>query len=159
MPQDVLQSIENRILLLLSRVSFARLGIFAHPRYLYGMNTEIRDIRPANIAALLSTYIHNPRNIQYLHLSLTRIQRTQHARRIGRPAKNLEHPACSWLNARAFSIERVQETPDEERESISRRKSKTTTAAANRGVDADAPRGENEDQKKEERKRRGAQNT
>ena len=35
-----------------------------------------------------------------------------------------------------------------ERESISQRKSKTTEAVANRGVDADAPRGENEDQKK-----------
>ena len=45
MPQDILQSIENRILLLLSRVSFARLGIFAHLRDLCGINAEIRDIR------------------------------------------------------------------------------------------------------------------
>jgi hypothetical protein len=49
-------------------------------------------------------------------------------------------------------------TPFYERTTISQRKSKTTEAVANRGVDADAPRGENEDQKKEERKRRGAQN-
>ena len=34
-------------------------------------------------------------------------------------------------------------------------KSKTTEAVANRGVDADAPRGENEDQKKEENSNRG----
>ena len=39
-----------------------------------------------------------------------------------------------------------------ERTTISQKKSKTTEAVANRGVDADAPRGENEDQKKEERK-------
>ena len=37
---------------------------------------------------------------------------------------------------------------ESERESISQSKSKTTEAVANRGVDADAPRGENEDQKK-----------
>ena len=37
-----------------------------------------------------------------------------------------------------------------ERESISQKKSKTTEAVANRGVDADAPRGEDEDQKKED---------
>ena len=43
-----------------------------------------------------------------------------------------------------------------ERTAISQKKSKTTEAVANRGVDADAPRGENEDQKKEERKRRDA---
>ena len=36
-----------------------------------------------------------------------------------------------------------------ERTTISQKKSKTTEAVANRGVDADAPRGENEDQKKE----------
>ena len=34
-----------------------------------------------------------------------------------------------------------------ERATISRRKSQTTEAVANRGVDADAPRGENKDQK------------
>ena len=60
MPQDVLQSVENRILLLLSRISFARLGIFAHLRDLYGIHAEIRDIRLANIAAILSTYIYSP---------------------------------------------------------------------------------------------------
>ena len=37
-----------------------------------------------------------------------------------------------------------------ERTTIIQRKSKTTEAVANRGVDADAPRGENEVQKKEE---------
>ena len=42
-----------------------------------------------------------------------------------------------------------------ERTTISQRKSKTTEAVANRGVDADAPRGENEDQKKEENSNRG----
>ena len=36
---------------------------------------------------------------------------------------------------------------------ISQKKSKTTEAVANRGVDADAPRGENEDQKKRRRKK------
>ena len=113
MPQDVLQSIENRILLFLSRVSFTRLGLFAHLRDLYGINAEIRDLRLANLAAVLSTYIHNPRNVHYLHLSLTRIQRMHPARRFGRPATHLEHPACSWLSARAYFIERVQETPDE----------------------------------------------
>ena len=35
------------------------------------------------------------------------------ARRFGRPATHLDHPACSWLSARAYFIERVQETPDE----------------------------------------------
>ena len=35
-----------------------------------------------------------------------------------------------------------------ERTTISQRKSKTTKAVANRGVDTDAPRGEHEDQKK-----------
>ena len=35
-----------------------------------------------------------------------------------------------------------------ERTTISQKKSKTTEAVANRGVDTDAPRGENEDQKK-----------
>ena len=76
MPQDVLQSVENRILLFLSRISFARLGIFAHLRDLYGIHAEIRDIRLANTAAILSTYIHNPRNVHYLHLSRDRIDRT-----------------------------------------------------------------------------------
>ena len=52
-----------------------------------------------------------------------------------------------------------------ERTTRSQRKSKTTEAVANRGVDADAPRGENEDLRKErktsrtdvysERKRKG----
>ena len=37
-----------------------------------------------------------------------------------------------------------------ERTTISQMKSKTTKAVANRGVDTDAPRGENEDQKKKE---------
>ena len=40
-----------------------------------------------------------------------------------------------------------------ERTTISQRKSKTTKAVANRGVDADAPRGENEDQKEKRRKK------
>ena len=101
MPQDIPQAIENRILLFLSRVSFARLGIFAQLRDLYGMHAEIRDIRLANIAAILSTYIHNPRNVHYLHLSLARIDRTHPVRRFGRPATHLEHLACSWLSARA----------------------------------------------------------
>ena len=39
-----------------------------------------------------------------------------------------------------------------ERTTISQRKSKTTKAVANRGVDTDAPRGENEDQKKGRKK-------
>ena len=54
---------------------------------------------------------------------------------------------------------------DIERTTISQKKSKTTEAVANRGVDTDAPRGENEDLRKErktsrtdvysERKRKG----
>ena len=39
-----------------------------------------------------------------------------------------------------------------ERTTISQKKSKTTEAVANRGVDTDAPRGENEDQKKGRKK-------
>ena len=39
-----------------------------------------------------------------------------------------------------------------QRTTISQRKAKTAEAVANRGVDADAPRGENEDQRKEEKK-------
>ena len=41
----------------------------------------------------------------------------------------------------------------DERTTISQKKSKTTEAVANRRVDADAPRGENEDQKKRRRKK------
>jgi len=40
----------------------------------------------------------------------------------------------------------IKRTPIE-RTTISQKKSKTTEAVANRGVDTDAPRGENEDQK------------
>lgn len=39
-----------------------------------------------------------------------------------------------------------------ERTTISQKKSKTTEAVANRGVDTDAPRGENGDQKKGRKK-------
>ena len=42
-------------------------------------------------------------------------------------------------------------TSEMERTTISRRKSKTTEAVANRGVDADAPRGENEDLRKKKK--------
>ena len=40
----------------------------------------------------------------------------------------------------------------DERTTISQKKSKTTEAVANRGVDTDAPRGENGDQKKGRKK-------
>ena len=65
-----------------------------------------------------------------------------------------------WKGEMKIKHPRVTKVLDNlERENISPRKSKTTEAVANRGVDADAPRGEDEDQKKEDWKRRSAQNT
>ena len=92
MPKDVLQSVENRLLLFLSRVSFARLGIFAHLRDLYGIHSEIRDIRLANIAAILSTYIHSPRNVHLISPSTASTARTLRAVSAARPLTSTTQP-------------------------------------------------------------------
>ena len=111
MPEAILQSIETRILSFLSRVPFARLGIFAHLKRLYGINAETRDLRLSNIAAVLSTYVCNPRNTSHLHNSLLRIFNAHPGHRFGRPAAHLEHPACSWQCAREYFLERVGDCP------------------------------------------------
>lgn len=67
MPEAILQSIETRILSFLSRVPFARLGIFAHLKRLYGINAETRDFCISNIAAVFSTYVCNQRNTSHFH--------------------------------------------------------------------------------------------
>ena len=66
MRTKLLVSIENQISSFLSRVSFVRLGLFAQLRKLYGIKTAFRDLRVDNIAAVPSTYVHNPRNSQQL---------------------------------------------------------------------------------------------
>ena len=131
MPTRILQQIENRVLSFLSKVPFTRLGLLAHLKKLYGINSEIRDLRLSNVSALLSTYIHNPRNHQHLRSSLQRFADAHyrpgaHARPLGRPAARLDHPTCAWQCARSYFDVVVGQCPNElyERElpSASRRR-------------------------------------
>ena len=72
----------------------------------------------------------------------------------------LRHHNFSWsrpIFLNVYSFFNTSRFPElfpsmSERESRSQRKSKITEAVANRGVDADAPRWENEDQKKKRKK-------
>ena len=57
MPTHLLRSVESQVLSFISRVPFTRLGIFAHVKRLYGITTELRDLRLLNVSALLATYV------------------------------------------------------------------------------------------------------
>ena len=74
MPTHLLRSVESQVLSFISRVPFTRLGIFAHVKRLYGITTELRDLRLLNVSALLATYVQNPRNESQLRESLRRIR-------------------------------------------------------------------------------------
>ena len=117
MPTRILQNIENQVLSFLSRIPFARLGIFAQFRKLYGINTAFRDLRLSNIAEILSTYIHKAYNVDCLEKSLQNIQESLppggYAHLPRRPPARLEHPTYSWLCARSFFVNSVGQAPDE----------------------------------------------
>ena len=118
MPTRILQQIENRVLSFLSKVPFTRLGLLAHLKKLYGINSEIRDLRLSNVSAVLSTYIHNPRNHQHLRSSLQRFADAHYrpgaqARPLGRPAARLDHPTCAWQCARSYFDVVVGQCPNE----------------------------------------------
>ena len=117
MPTRILHNIENQVLSFLSRIPFARLGIFAHARKLYGINTAFRDLRLSNISAILSTYIHKPYNVDCLAASLRNVRASLppggYAHVPGRPPPRLEHPTYSWLCARSFFVNSVGQAPDE----------------------------------------------
>ena len=102
----------------LSKVPFTRLGLLAHLKQIYGINSEIRDLRLSNVSAVLSTYIHNPRNYHHLRSSLQRFsdayyQPGAHARPLGRPAARLDHPTCAWQCARSYFDVVVGQCPNE----------------------------------------------
>ena len=117
MPTRILHNIESQVLSFLSRIPFARLGIFAHARKLYGINTAFRDLRLSNISAILSTYIHKPYNVDCLVASLRNVRASLppggYAHVPGRPPPRLEHPTYSWLCARSFFVNSVGQAPDE----------------------------------------------
>ena len=116
MPTRLLHFVEHQFLFFMSQVAFTPLGVFAHLRKLYGITTEPRDLRLSNITSLLATYIHNPRNKDQLHLSISYLRveqiRNAHPRR-GRVADRLEHPTNSWICAWAYFNRVVDENPDE----------------------------------------------
>ena len=118
MPTRILQQVENRVLSFLSKVPFTRLGLLAHLKQIYGINSEIRDLRLSNVSAVLSTYIHNPRNYHHLRSSLQRFsdayyQPGAHVRPLGRPAARLDHPTCAWQCARSYFDVVVGQCPNE----------------------------------------------
>ena len=45
MPTRLLHFVENQLLFFMSHVAFTPLGVFAHLRKLYGITTELRDLR------------------------------------------------------------------------------------------------------------------
>ena len=117
MPTHLLRSVESQVLSFISRVPFTRLGIFAHVKRLYGITTELRDLRLLNVSGLLATYVQNPRNESQLRESLRRIRARLppggYAHQPGRPPTRLEHPAYSWLCAHAFFMRTGDQSPDE----------------------------------------------
>ena len=118
MPTRILQQIENRVLSFLSKVPFTRLGLLAHLKQLYRINSEIRDLHLSTVSAVLSTYIHNPRNHQHRRSSLQRFSDAYyrpgaHARPLGRPAARLDHTNCAWQCARSYFDVVVGQCPSE----------------------------------------------
>ena len=73
----ILHHIGNHIMSF-SKVPFAQLGVVAHLDRLYGINTELRDLRRSHVAVLLSIYIHSLRNLDILRTSLHRISTTHY---------------------------------------------------------------------------------
>ena len=59
MPQKLLQHVTGLLLNVLTRTKICKLGIFTHVKKIYGIKIELRDVRLANVASLLSTYITN----------------------------------------------------------------------------------------------------
>ena len=56
MPMRVLRLVQNKVSRFISRIPFAKLGVFCHLRGLYGLRIQLWDLRLANVASLLSSY-------------------------------------------------------------------------------------------------------
>ena len=95
MPRRVLAEVEHSARKFLCKIDFAPLGLFAQLTGLYGIHACIRDLRLANVAGVLATYLRVPANETLLCTSLARRQRGVRGRVAG-----VRGPGHSWTATR-----------------------------------------------------------
>ena len=105
MPQSILRQVNAHVLRFLMPVPWAKLGIFAHLRPIYGIRTCLQDLRFMNIALVLASYHSRPEVIRTALASLQTMQIAYIAgnrvRRRG-TRNDMRHPALNFIGAYEF---------------------------------------------------------
>ena len=105
MPLQTVRYVNRQLLRFLTRVPFAKLQLFSHVSAFYRIRVELKDIRLANVASLLSFFqgqlhVRTAVTTSLEMFALTRnTLRGLHGRRL---ACDPVHPADQWLRAWAF---------------------------------------------------------
>ena len=94
-PERLLKTVEGKIARFISSVPFCKVGFLAQARALYEVRTALRDVRLANIAALLSTYHARIEVLDVVGRSMQTLPK-----KTGTVTKpQLRIPAASWMMA------------------------------------------------------------
>ena len=94
-PERLLKTVEGKIARFSIRVPFCKIGFLAQARALYGVRPALRDVRPVNVAALLSTYHARTEVLDAVGCSMQTLPE-----KTGRATKpQLQIPAVSWMVA------------------------------------------------------------
>ena len=81
MPQRIIRELSARVLRFLTPVPWSKLGFFSHVGAVYGLRTQLRDLRWSNVAALLSSFSCHNEVTGYINTGLRLVEQQRSAGR------------------------------------------------------------------------------